>query len=215
MVASRYCERADLYTYGGLPLGSLPNPARVVAAIDVTTNTLQLDGHGLADDQVVTFRAEAGGSLPAGLVAGTTYFAIPLTDHTFRVTAAAGGAAVDLSGAYSRVVCVAELPIDQAIEFASAVIDNALIAHGVPLEAPYDVIIITTCAELAVAKILPAAGQGPGVLGGAIEAAQKRIAQWVKGVPVRGALPPATHTNLAVIGSRGSSDWIPSDGSIL
>lgn len=214
MVASRYCERADLHEHG-LPRGALPNPGRLVAAVSTATDTLTLDGHGLALDEAITFRSEVG-TLPAELVAGTTYYAKPLTDNTFQVAATPGGAAINLTTAGSRIVVVAALPIDAAIEYASALIDDFLSAHAVPLVAPYPVIVVAATAQLAIAKLLSYTGQAPGTLSEAILAAQKLIERWAKGIPLRGPIVPPS-ANLAVTGVVSGTDprgWAPEDGSL-
>lgn len=58
-------------------------------------------GHGLAAGQPVVFSTT--GSLPTGLTAGTVYYVISagLTTDAFQVSATAGGAAIDTSGAGS------------------------------------------------------------------------------------------------------------------
>lgn len=58
-------------------------------------------GHGLAVGQPVVF--STSGALPTGLTAGTVYYVIAagLTTDAFQVSATAGGAAIDTSGAGS------------------------------------------------------------------------------------------------------------------
>ena len=88
-----YCERSDVFRW--FPRGGVSNPARFVSAVSAASETLTVDGHGLQLNDEVTFRAESGGTLPSPLVAGTTYYAIPVTDSTFQVSATSGGAAVN------------------------------------------------------------------------------------------------------------------------
>lgn len=181
-----YCSEADLYTYG-LPRGALPNPGQLVTA-DATTNAFTLGEHGFELDHVVSFRAEAGGSLPAPLAAGTDYYVVPVNHYLFKVAATAGGATIDLTTAGQYVVVISAPPIAGAIEFGARVIDQALVAHPVPLEAPYPEIIVITNAELAIGKLLNGA-EGKS-LAQMVEAAMKRVATWAKGVPLRAG--PAT-----------------------
>lgn len=215
MTASAYCTAADLYT-SGLPRGGLPNPGRLVAAVDASSNILTLDGHGFAADDELVFRAEDGGSLPGGISAGTTYYAKPLTDATFQVAATAVGAAIDLSSTGSSVVVVVQLPIESAIRWASAMVDSFLPAHLVPMTAPYNELVVATAADLAVARLLAYTGQASTQIADKLAAAQKLLERWAKNFPIRGVNAPAS-AQLAVAGSSTSSDprgWAPSGGTL-
>ena len=59
-----------------------------------TALVVRLVAHGLADGQAVTFGVSSGGRLPAGLVAGTTYYVKRISADEFQVSATAGGAAL-------------------------------------------------------------------------------------------------------------------------
>lgn len=183
-----YCEESELYDFG-LPRGGIPNPGRLAAEppASASTNAVELDGHGFTLDDLVSFRAESGGALPSPLAAGTTYYAIPAGESYFRVSATAGGAAIDLTTAGSGVVVLCPLPIAAAIEYASALIEDMLPAHAVPLTAPYPRIISMTCAELAATKLAARAGAGSVSLTATADAARARLARWALGVPLRGA----------------------------
>lgn len=183
-----YCAESDLYDFG-VPRGGIPNPGRLAAEppASASTNAIELDGHGFTLNDPVSFRAEAGGSLPAPLVASTTYYAIPAGDSYFRVAAAPDGAAIDITTAGSGVVVLTPLPIAEAIEYASALIDDMLPAHAVPLEAPYPPIVVMTCAELAATKLAVRSGSASVSLSGTADVARKRLERWAQGVPLRGA----------------------------
>lgn len=198
------CVKSDLYDFG-LPRGSIPNPGRLIASIDPFTGIMQLGDHGLETGQAIRFRPDVGGCMPIPLTAGPTYYAIAVDDSRFRVALTADGPAVTLGSAGEAVVLILPLPIASAIRFASRILEEAIIAHGVPLEAPTiaDVpeIIRLTAAELAAWKLGLIQGARSSTLGEAVDAAIKRVAAWAKGVPVRGvqnATPPNTATNLAV-----------------
>jgi hypothetical protein len=208
-----YCARADVYAFG-VPRGAIPNPGRLALSVDATANTFALGDHAFATDDPVHFRAETGGSLPAPLVAGVVYYAIATTDDTFQVAAAAGGVAIDLTTAGSEILVIAPLPIDQAISYGARVIDQALVAHAVPLTAPYPELVVMTNAELAAAKLGYFSGGTSKSLADMLVAAQARVAEWAKGVPVRGEnTAPDERTNLAAsltapaIDSRGWSRY--------
>lgn len=210
-----YCAESDLYDFG-IPRGGIPNPGRLAAdpPASASTDAIELDGHGFVLDGLVSFRAEAGGTLPSPLVAGTTYYAKPVNDAYFQVSATAGGAAIDLTTAGSGVVVLTPLPISEAIEFASALIDDMIPSHAVPLTVPYPPIIVMTCAELAAAKLAARSGSASVSLAGTADAARKRLERWATGVPVRGTGASAqTPTNLAqsatapALDTRGWTRW--------
>lgn len=184
-----FCEIADLYAYG-LPRGAAPAVGRLAGSVSVAADTVELDAHGFVDGTPVRFRAEAGGSLPSPLAEGVTYFALPTDESHFRVAATADGAAIGLSTAGARVVVVTDSPRAAAIEFATALIEDMLPAHVLPLVAPYPPVVVMTCAELAAWKLLTLAGTETRTLAGVVEAAQKRLARWARGVPIRGTNAP-------------------------
>lgn len=186
MAASRYCGRADLYNFG-LPRGSIPNSGRLVLSTSATADAFTLGEHGFSAGDPVTFRAEMGGSMPAPLIAGTTYYALPVSESVFQVAATAGGPAIDLTTAGAEVLVSSPLPIESAIEWGAETINLALIAHAVPLEAPYPPIIVMVNAELAAAKLGYFSGATSKSLTDVMASAQKKIDTWAKGVPLRGS----------------------------
>lgn len=184
-MADIYCDDSDLYAHG-LPRGAAPNPGRLAASVDAVGNFIVLDAHGFASDDEVRFRAEAGGSLPAPLAANVTYYALPLGESTFSVRATPGGAAIDLTSAGSKVLCIAPLPLAATRAWASRLIDDFLAGHPVPLEAPIPEIVRFTAAELAAGKLLALMGGASKSLSDIEGEARKRIERWGKGLPVRG-----------------------------
>jgi hypothetical protein len=172
-----YCARADVYAFG-VPRGAIPNEGRLALSVDTAADTFALGDHSFATGDPVHFRAEMGGSLPAPLVAGVVYYAIATTDDTFQVSAAVG------SG---------------AINYGARVIDQALVAHGVPLDAPYHELVVMTNAELAAGKLGYFSGGTSKSLADMIVTAQARLAEWAKGVQLRGLnTAPEERTNMAV-----------------
>lgn len=199
-----YCTTSDLYAFG-LPRGVLPNSARLTGGASVSSNAITLDGHGFASGDVVTFRAEAGGSLPLPLVAGTEYYVASTTDGAFTIASSLGGSAIDITTTGARVVVVARLPKDAAIEWASAVIDDMIPAAALPLATPYPEIIKITCAELAAWKLGVYTGANGKSLTEILDFAQKRLLRWSKGAPIRGESAP-TRANLSASASIASAD---------
>jgi hypothetical protein len=216
MAAPEYCTEADLYDYG-LPRGSLPNPGRLVADVEADTEILTLDGHGFRTDSELLLRAEAGGSLPSPLVAGTTYYAIVLTSSTFQLSATAGGSAINLTSAGSNIVVTVGLPFTTVIQWASATVDDFLVGHEVPLTAPYPLTVVNATAQLAITK-LEAQTQGLDrqVILDKLEQVQMMLQRWAKGIPVRGNVVP-TSANLAIVSTVSGTDprgWVPTGGTL-
>lgn len=213
---TNYCDAADLYDFG-LPRGHLPNPGRLVANVYPTSNILELDGHGFRDDAELLFRAEDGGALPSPLAAGTTYYAIPLTDSTFKVTATAGGSAIDISTAGESVVVTTPLSTTRAIEFVSALIDEMLPSHVVPISGTVPTIVRATCAQLSAQYMMQATGARSENWNLLVAEARKTLTLWAKGIPIRGENAPAA-SNLAVArtvsGSTASRGWDTCGGRI-
>lgn len=191
MTAAVYCAAADLYAFG-LPPGSIPNRGRLAAFVDATADTITIGVHGFSAGDSISFRAEAGGVLPSPLVEGTGYFAVPVTDDAFSVSAIDGGPAIDLITEGARIVVIAPLPIGAAIAWASRVIDDMLPGHMVPLDLPVAEIVRMTCAELAAGKLLARAGSQSVSLSTIVDAANKRLARWALGAPIRGENAPAS-----------------------
>lgn len=209
------CELTDLFSFG-LPRGALRNPGRLVSA-NTSADAFDLDVHGLALDDALSFRAGAGGSLPSPLAAGTTYYAVPVTESRFQVAASAGGAAINLTTAGESVIAIVPLPEAAVRAWATSVVEDMLPAAMVPLDSPYPPIVVATTAELAAARLLLLAGQAPSEpLATIMDHASKRLARWAKHVPIRGTNAPSA-AGLAVTATtaqRDSSGWRAHGGTI-
>jgi hypothetical protein len=179
-----YATRADLFRYG-LPRGLLANPGRLCASALGNTDTFELDGHGFEDNDVLLFRAESGGSMPPPLVSGQPYFAIRVSESTFKVAATAGGAPINLSADGFSVVVSTALPIDEVLEFYSRFADAFLPAHLVPLEHPYPITVTALVAELSAKRLLLIAGQSSASMTELELGAKAQLERWAKGVPLR------------------------------
>ncbi len=179
-----YSTLSDLYSYG-LPRGALPNPGRLAASVLASSDAFTLDGHGFATDDPITLRAEAGGTLPAPLVAGTTYYAIALTPSTFKVAAAPAGGAVSLTTDGVRVLVISPAPIAAAIEWADRLIDSMAMGHQVPFTAPVPALVKHLSAELAAGKLLAMSGAASKSIADMVTEARKSLARLSKGATIR------------------------------
>jgi hypothetical protein len=199
-----YCERVDMLAF--LPSGGLPNAARVATG-NAAGDYLESDQHGLIDDQEVTVSAETGGTLPAPLVDGTTYYAIVTSTSRFQVAAAEGGAAIPLTTAGENFTFWSELPWDAWIDAAARDVDSFLPAHVVPVVAPYPQILVTANAELAALRGLMATGGATIDYGAKLDTIQTRLTRWAKALPIRGDSRSVTSpVNLAITASASSTD---------
>jgi hypothetical protein len=202
-----YCDPSDVYDYG-LPRGSVPRNGRLAYAVDTSADTIELDGHGFADGDVITFRAEAGGALPTPLAAGTPYYVIVVNDYLFQISATEGGAAVNLSTAGESVVVIPPDPVPAACDWGARIIDDQMPAHAVPLTAPYPEIVVMTNAELAAWKLLAKAGAATISLSEMTKEVRARLARWAAGVPIRGTNEPtATSQAASAAVPRTTGSW--------
>jgi hypothetical protein len=199
-----YATRADLYRFG-LPRGLLANPARLCASALATTDRFELDGHGFETDDPVAFRVEEGGTLPAPLVAGTTYYAIRVNDSSFQVATAAAGSAINLTTNGTSVVVVGELPIDDVLESCSRWADDFLPGHLVPFSAPFPARLVDIVAELAAGRLLLIAHQSSKSVKEIALEAKAQLERWSKGTLLRDSTATAS-ANLAVSIGGETSD---------
>lgn len=210
-----YATKQDLFTYA-LARGSLASMGRLADAVEAATDTFELDEHGFVTNDPITVRAAEGGSLPAPLVKGTTYYVIRLTDATFQVAAAANGSAIDLTTDGQSVVVAGDLPFDQILA-----VETAWINQCIP-EAPsaaedyktangaYPLVLIDTTCQLAAARLLTMTGARSELLDEARKAARDTLKEWRAGLPVRGL---AQSINKAIVATSSGGRW--GDGSCI
>jgi len=201
---SAYCTIADVYTW--IPRGSIAIPARLVSA-SASTDALTIDSHGLETGDVVTFRVGSGGTIPTGLVAGTTYYVIKLSDSSLSVSLTDGGAAVDITAAGANTLIVVAIPWTSWIAQSSAELESTMPAHAVPLDSPYPAIVTAYTAGIVAEKALSWAGVGsPPSFSERMDRVRAELKEWRKnGIPIRGAIVP-TSSNRAVSGGAIAAD---------
>ena len=209
-----YCTEADVVPF--LPSGGLPNPARVAEG-SASGDYLESEGHGLSTGAEVTFRAEVGGSLPTGLTAGTTYYAIVTSAARFQVSATDGGSAINLTSDGENFVFWSPLPWASWIDWAERQVDSFLPAHVIPIIEPIPELVRTSAAELAAMRGLQATAGATVDLGARLDAIGARLTRWAKGIPLRGSARSNTAPmNLALTASAGAVDprgWAGSDNT--
>lgn len=210
-----FCDESDVYAV--VPSGSIPNGGRLCASALAATDAFELDAHGFALDTPLRFRAEEGGSLPTGISAGTTYYAIPVNESSFKVSATAGGAAVNLTADGSLVLAIRDRPIALAIEKASEDVAQELRGSAIPAAAPYPIAIRSATALLAARYLRVWAQRDAVELQPLIDAAMRQLERWRKGQPIQGTNAPAP-TRAAVARSAATEadprGWAPTGGTL-
>lgn len=197
-----YATKADVYKYG-LPRGALGNPGRIAASALAANDTIELEEHGFVSGDAITVRVSQGGALPAPLVAGTVYYALPLTDSTFQVSATPNGSHIDLTTDGVNVIVTMDLPWDDLLEYYSRFVDGFIPAHAVPLTSPYPITVVAIVAQLVGKRAQILSGMTSESMNETEASAAKQMQRWATGVPARDATP-APRTNLAVATNTNS-----------
>jgi hypothetical protein len=207
-----YATKQDVFRYG-VPRGSLASDGRLVATSVAATDTLELEGHGFATDDAVLVRAMEGGTLSAPLVAATTYYVIYVSDSTFKLSATAGGAAIDLTTTGVGMHVTIALPFTEVLEFYSRFVDAFLPAHLVPLTAPYPTTVVALVAELAGKRLQLIAGVSSTAMTEVEIAAKAQLERWAKG-QAEPAIAPSMLAVTATLGDAADArGWCGSGGS--
>ena len=180
-----------------MPRGSLGLSSQLLDSSLAATSTMTLNGHGLVAGDAIIFRATDGGTLSSPLVYGTTYYALPVNDAQFQVSATPTGGPITLTtDGVSMMVAIA-LPIDDVLEFYARWIDHFMPAHVVPFTSPYPVMVVAINAELAAKKLMQIAGHDSVTVDAAELAAKAMLERFAKGLPLRDAAATAP-ANLTV-----------------
>jgi hypothetical protein len=111
---------------------------------------------------------------------------------------------------------IAPLPIANWILSASALVDQMLVGHAVPLSAPYPDLVIQVTATLAAGYGLAYVGHASANIESKLQWAQQMLRHWSPGAPLRGSNVPAS-MNCAHRGTSTGSDprgWVRSGGGI-
>lgn len=227
-----YATRSNVYALG-LPPAAFVRAPRTVEAVDASTDTFTIRGHGLDAGRAVTFALQGsptpvlgvtGSALPAGLSASTVYYALPLSGDLFQVSLTSGGAAVAITDAGTGIFGVAvdfSADLDAQLESTAGDIDIACAAHGTPFPpdagGAYPPWLVGLNARLAAADSLIVFGlQNP-----IYEASMRRILDrvetdrkdmewWKKGAPIPGMSSRDATPTVAEAGAVGWS--LPSRG---
>lgn len=190
MTQHAYCTKHDALDW--VSGGAIRSEARLVAAVDTSTNTFTLDSHALKTGRQLLFRLEADGEMPAPLVEATPYYAIEVTDSTFQVTATADGAAIDLTTEGSNVSMIRSVPWQEYIWDAAAEIDDDLIANAPVADGPVPQIVRMHAAALVIERALIFSGGTTEDIAERLQRVHDRFERWRAGKPLRVDAPAAT-----------------------
>lgn len=194
--ANLYCSRGDVVAE--LPIGGIISQG-ITASASSDTDTLESDGHGFETDTPLLVRtADAvDADLPAPLVDGTTYYAIRVSNSSFKLSATQGGSAIDLTTDASEVVISREPRYEETIEFYSRWADDLLPAEVTPLAEPINVLVKGCVARLCAKHLMNTGGQDSAAVRDEMESAKTIIERHAQGLPLRGATT-TTSTNKAI-----------------
>ncbi len=202
------CTRGDVNAW--LPGGELTGRSRLVQSILAATDTIELAGHGFETDSALTFSPTEGGTLPAPLLEDTNYYAIRLTNGAFKVAAAPGGPAIDLTTDGVSVSVITEPPYAMVIEYVSRWAEGFIPAHGLPFKAlpdtPSEVRFLV--AELAAKMLQNLDGKSSAIVDARFKSGEDQLNRYAAGLPVRSA-PEQPRANLAIksAGGRDARGW--------
>jgi hypothetical protein len=192
-----YCDRGDVNAC--VPAGEITGWARVAASAIASNDVITLEGHGLDTDDTLPVRAAEGGALPAPLAEVTVYYAIRLTNATFKVAASAGGAAINLTADGAQVIVIKEPDYNVAIEEWSRWVDTFLPAHAVPLSTPLGddfALVRRHVAKLAAYDLFRLDGKASQTFDAVKADAMMSLQRLATGIPIRGG--SGARTNLAI-----------------
>ena len=80
----------------GAGMGNLITTVPTDTPVDYSTETITIIGHGLSNDNEVTY-SNGGGTNIGGLTTATNYFVVSATTDTFKLAATSGGSAINLT----------------------------------------------------------------------------------------------------------------------
>jgi len=78
---------------------------------NASTDVITATGHDYINDMPVTVSVSGGGTLPAPLVAGTTYYVRDVATNTFKLSATIGGEAINITDAGTGSFVVTDIAL--------------------------------------------------------------------------------------------------------
>lgn len=212
-----YCTKAD--ALGWVTQGSVTNPRRLIAVVYPDTDTLAIDDHRLETGFVVQIWLRNNvGEMADPLFEGAVYYAIVLSDSTFKVAAtladAITGAPIDITTEGENMHLVSQIPWDKFIEGRSAKLDEKTPGNAMPLAdgAPVPIVYRDLVSIEVLGDALRFVGDTDTDISEELQRARDDVRDfWAKGHPLRAKEAPPT-TNTAVSGPRLSASASDSRG---
>ena len=86
-------------SYTSAPTVTIPKARLTVAttAVNTTSETITYNGHGLNNNDTVTYN-NGGGTSITGLTSGNQYYVVNSATNTFQLSLTSGGSAINLTG---------------------------------------------------------------------------------------------------------------------
>lgn len=111
--------------------------ARPFDAVDKSTATIRIKGHGLSTSDIISFECSDGGSTPTAISEFALYYPVPISADLFRVATSSGGTPIASwadAGTGWGIVIDPHRRLDIHLEESSAFVDEHLTAHEPPIQ---------------------------------------------------------------------------------
>lgn len=211
-----YATRDELFLLA-LAASAFVAYARPFDAVDAATATIRIKGHGLSNDDLITFECPTG-TLPTGISQFVTYHPIVVSGDLFQVATTAGGTPIaswsDPGDGWGVAVDM-NRRLDLHLADASAFVDEHLTAHEPPIDpdpttGKYPQVLVGVTARIAARKAIGSLETENPQYKVAIDrllasepADQVILADWKRGKPVQPR--PVDSTTVADNSARASS----------
>lgn len=172
------------------------SPAGLAASSLAGSDVITYDGHGFETGSPLSVRACEDGELSAPLVAGTTYYAIRLSNSTLKLSATPSGSAIDLTSDAVSMMLVREPNFDLWIEFYSRWVEPFLPANAVPMgrHEPVHPLVRGVVADLCAKRMFNVGGQASDTIKEMQAASVDLLKELARGLALRGAPTTAPTT---------------------
>ena len=103
---------------------------------NASTDVITATGHDYINTLAVTLSVSGGGTLPAPLVAGTTYYVRDVATNTFKLSLTSGGAAIDITDAGTGTFVVIDTPLSVSTRTVAEMARKEISTYGALTNRP-------------------------------------------------------------------------------
>lgn len=103
---------------------------------NASTDVITATGHDYINTLAVTLSVSGGGTLPAPLVAGTTYYIRDVATNTFKLSLTSGGAAIDITNAGTGTFVVIDTPLAESTRTIAEMVRKEISTYGALTNRP-------------------------------------------------------------------------------